>query len=101
MTDLLGVRVAVSLVLIWPASATAQTRGHIGALVESYTVRADDVDGSTPAAGFAAAFSVNPLLDVEAEFLRPAGVLQRQYTGVSFSFAQREATREEIERLGV
>jgi hypothetical protein len=85
----------------FPADATAQLRGQLGAFVESYTVRADDVDGTAPAAGVAGAVSVHPLLDLEAEVLRPAGAVQRQYTGISFSFAPREASREEIARLGV
>jgi len=102
VTNLPALRLVFPLLLAtFPADLTAQTRGLIGAFVESYTVRADAVDGSTAAAGVAGAFAVNPLLDLEVEFSRPAGTLQRQYTGISFSFAPQGASREEIERLGV
>jgi hypothetical protein len=101
-TNVLAFRVASLLLFAsFPRDASAQLRGQIGAFVESYTVRADAVNGTAPAAGFTAAVSVNPLLDLEAEVLRPAGTVRRQYTGISFSFAPREASREEIERLGV
>jgi hypothetical protein len=102
VTNLLGFRVAVaSLLASLPVHAGGQTRGQVGAVVGSYSVRADAVDGTMCAAGLAGAISVNPLLDLEGEFLKPVGTLQRQYTGVSFSFAPQNASRDEIERLGV
>ena len=102
MTNNFASRVAFPLLLVaLPADVTAQPRGLIGAFVESYAVKADDVDGTAPAAGIAGALSINPLLDLEAEFLTLADTLQRQYTGISFSFAPPESSREEIERLGV
>jgi hypothetical protein len=93
---------ALAMLVLVPTSAAAQPqRGFIGPLVQSYTVRADEVDGTLPEAGIGVALSVNPFLDFEGEVAKPAGTLRRQYSGISMSFAGPGASREEIERLGV
>lgn len=96
--------VTLALLGISPAVSTAQTtrpRAMIGPTLQSYGISADAVDGTLPAAGVGAIIAINPLLDFEAEFLRPSGTVRRQYTGISFTFAAPGASREEIERDGV
>ena len=90
----------MAAVLLLPVPAWAQ-RGYVGVTFASYRVRADRVEGAAPLAGIGAGIRVKPWLTVEAELLRPTATLQRQYSGVSFTFAQPGASREEIERLGV
>jgi hypothetical protein len=93
---------AIVMLLVVPATAVAQPqRGFIGPLVQWYTVRADDVDGTLPEAGIGIALAVNEVLDFEAEVAKPAGTLRRQYSGIGMSFAGPGASRDEIERLGV
>jgi hypothetical protein len=106
MTALPGRLTASTLVLLalWPSAAAAQTsgaRGMIGLTLQSYGIDADHADGVLPAVGVGAILTVNPLLDFEAEWLRPNGAARRQYTGISFSLAEFGASREEIERQGV
>jgi hypothetical protein len=89
---------------VWPTVSAAQPapqRTMMGLALQSYSISADAVDGTLPAAGVGAIIAINPLLDFEAEFLRPVGTVRRQYTGISFSFATLGASREEIEREGV
>ena len=96
--------ITLGIVAALPGSSVAQTtRPHptIGLAAQSYTINADEVDGTLMAAGVATIIPINSLLDVEAEWLRPAGTVRREYTGVLFSFAEPGATREEIERMGV
>jgi hypothetical protein len=88
-----------------PAIASAQTtsRFYAGATFGSIDVSADDVDGTSPAAGAIVGFEALPWLDVEAEFSKPSDPFTRSYGGdtLSLAFGMAGATREELERAGI
>jgi hypothetical protein len=91
---------------VLPAAAGAQTGGrfYAGAAMGSINVSADEVDGTSSAAGGIFGFRALPWLDVEAEISRPANSFTRSYGGsdeLSMSFAPPGATREELERAGI
>jgi hypothetical protein len=98
-----AILVLSALLLVAPAVVHAQPRGRlsVGPTLESYAVSADDVGGTTAATGIVLNVRVNPLLDFEAELLKPIGTLSREYTGTSFSVAPPGASLEEIQRLAV
>jgi hypothetical protein len=89
-----------------PTMAAAQTtsRFYAGATLGSINVSADDVDGTSPAAGAIVGFEALPWLDVEAEFSKPAEPFTRSYGGpdvLSMAFGTAGASREELERAGI
>jgi len=94
-----------TLALTWvcAASAHAQSplRPYVGGSIGSFSVDADEVDGRSPAPGFVLGLAVSRLVDVEFEAMFPTDTFDRTTTAISTSFAERGASREEIERLGV
>ena len=83
------------------AHAQSSIRPYVGAAIGSFNVDADEVDGKSPAPGFLFGIGVSRLVDVEFEMLFPTNTFTRSTTAIGTSFAGPNASREEIERLGV
>ena len=94
---------AMALTWACAASAHAQSslRPYVGGTLGSFSVDADEVDGRSPAPGFVVGMTVSRFVDVEFDAMFPSDTFARTTTAMSTSFAERGASREEIERLGV
>jgi Outer membrane protein beta-barrel domain len=87
------------------ASPTVQaqplSRFYVGGSIGTFSVDADEVEGRSPAATLLAGIALSRYVDAEVELTFPTDTFTRSYTGKSVSFAPRDASREEIERLAV
>lgn len=96
--------VLASLLFASPVVAQTGGRFYLGALVGPYYTSADRVTGTLNAVGFTGGVWLSSWLGVEVDVLRPRGLLTREYTGTSVSFAgpfPPGTSREEIERTFV
>jgi hypothetical protein len=94
--------VASTCAAVGPAQAQSAPRLSAGVTVGNSRTTADQVDGSQPTVGVAVAFRATPILSIEGEVARPTGVVSRQYSGQSISFATDPTlSREELERTFV
>jgi hypothetical protein len=96
-----GVLVLSSLLFASPVLAQTGSRFYLGALAGPFYTDADRVTGSLIAVGVTGGVRLSSWLGVEVDVLRPSGLLTREYTGTSISFAGPGASRDEIERLAV
>jgi hypothetical protein len=97
-------RVAAILIVVFTTPAAAQNpeRLYAGVTVGSNYTSADDVDAAAVGAfGGTIGFKLSPAVSVQFDLTRGFGELTRQYEGIGVSFAAPDASREEIERLGV
>lgn len=83
------------------AQPVSNARAYVGIGPGTYLAQGDNVDDGTGAATVAVGIGIAPWLAAEFEFVKPVGVLSRDYTGSSQTFAAPGASREEIERLAV
>jgi hypothetical protein len=92
--------------LLFPSPAIAQTgsRFYVGALAGPYYSDADRVTGFVNSVGITGGVQLSPWFGLEVDLLRPAGMLVKEYTGTSVSFAAPfppGTSREEIDRTFV
>lgn len=84
------------------ASAQVSDRLYTGLSLGSNFVTADPIDASrVGAVGAVVGIRLRPSISVQFEVEQGFGKLSRVYEGIGTSFAGPNATREEIERLGV
>lgn len=96
-----GLLVLSSLLFASPVLAQSAGRFYLGALAGPYYSDGDRVTGTLSSVGVTGGVQVLPWLGVEVDVLRPSGLLVREHTGTSISFAGPGASRDEIERLAV
>ena len=84
-----------------PAGAQSGLRPYAGGSVGSFSVSADEVEGTSASVGFLAGIALAKYVDFEFEVVVPTSTFTRTYTGASVSFAPPEASTAERERLSV
>lgn len=84
-----------------PAGAQTGLRAYAGGGVGSFSVSADEVEGTSVSGGFFGGVALAKYLDLEFEVVVPASPFTRTYTGTSVSFAPPGASPAERERLSV
>jgi hypothetical protein len=101
---LIAVPVLGSLLFASPAIAQTGSRFYLGALAGPYHSDGDHVTGTLNSVGITGGVRVSPWLGIEIDLLRPTGLLVREYTGTSVSFAgpfPPGTSRDEIDRTFV
>lgn len=92
---------AIALAATVSSSYAQGLQPYAGGLVGSFSLSTDDVDGRSASTGLVAGIAIARFADVEVEILVPSDSFVRSITGPSVSFAPRDASRAEIERLAV
>jgi hypothetical protein len=95
---------ALALFLLCASTALAQdgSRLYLGAVAGSNVISAEDTDrGAVGAVGGTVGVKVASTVLLQLDLVHGAGELSRQYEGIGVSFAGPNASRDEIERLGV
>ena len=84
-----------------PAGAQSGLRPYAGGSVGSFSVSADEVEGTSASVGFLAGVALAKYVDFEFDVVVPTSTFTRTYTGTSVSFAPPGASPAERERLSV
>lgn len=83
------------------AAARGNSRWYAGGTAGASRIMADEVKGGSPSAGAVIGLRLTPAFSVEADVSRGLRKVTRTYEGTFISFAERGASREEIERQAV
>lgn len=100
MRTVLATIVALS-VGVGTAVAQGNSRWYAGGTFGSSSIQADEVTGTSPFGGAIVGVRLTPGFSVEADISRGFRKVTRTYEGTSISFAERGASRDEIERQAV
>jgi hypothetical protein len=77
----------IVVISIASSSYAQELHPYVGGAVGSFSVTADEVDGTSAPAGLVAGLSFWKYADVEVEILVPTEALTRSCTGISHPFA--------------
>ena len=84
-----------------PARAQSGLRPYVGGSAGSFSVSADEVEGTSVSGGVFGGVALAKYVDVEFDVVFPATSFTRTYTGTSVSFAPPGAAPAERDRLSV